>query len=102
MASATSRPELDEIDRLEQRIVAIRKEIQSLTAEALATGANLPVLRRKRKEKLQAELSNLLQKLRLLKQQASQPKQPVDGYSTCTSVSPLLHAQAFATCWQYI
>lgn len=77
MASATSKTELDEITQLEQRIVAIRAEIQILTAEGLTTGAVLPVLKRRRKEKLQAELRNLLQKLRSLKQNPSQPKHPV-------------------------
>ena len=92
MASAISKTESDEIDQLEQRIAAVRKEIQGLTAEGLTAGAALPVLKRRRKEKLQTELKNLLQKLRLLKQNASQPKLPVHEYSLWMSVLLLLHA----------
>lgn len=92
MASSILKAEIDEIDELEQRIAAVRKEIQGLTAEGLTAGAALPVLKRRRKEKLQTELQNLLQKLRLLKQNASQPKLPVDEYSSQTSMSLLLHA----------
>lgn len=98
MASALSKTQLSEIHELEQRIVAIRKEIQSLIAESLASGANLPVLKRKRKEKLQIELRNLSQKLQLLKQNAAQPKQPVDEYLLLTSIVLLLHVQESAAC----
>ena len=67
MATARSNAELDKINALEERIAAIRQEIQSITAQGLTTGAALPVLKRKRKETLQVQLKNLLEKLRSLK-----------------------------------
>jgi hypothetical protein len=65
--------------------MVVREEIQSLKAEGLMAGANLPVLKRARKDKLEKELQKLLQRRRSLKTKGSQPNHPVDEYSIWTS-----------------